>query len=145
MRYGVAAIAALLALPGCGTVDGAQRASSPPPGAVVTMLSRSGVTATGQPVGPPSAPVEIVFSRAVLPAGGVLPVHQHPWPRYVYVESGRIRVRYEAVGIEREFGPGETLIESVDQWHEAVAVGAAPVRLLVIDQVPPGQTNVVRR
>ena len=72
-------------------------------------------------------------------------MHKHPWPRYALVESGRIRVRYEAAGVERIFGPGEAVIEAIDQWHEGAVVGSEPVRLLVIDHVPPGQTNLVRR
>jgi quercetin dioxygenase-like cupin family protein len=120
-------------------------AQQPPPGAAVTMLGRSAQTATGQPLGAIAAPYEVVFSRAVLPPDGVLPMHKHPWPRYALVESGRIRVRYEAAGITREFGPGEAIIEAIDAWHEGVAVGSEPVRILVIDHVPPGRSNVVSR
>lgn len=136
---GFAAIAALVLLAG-GTA-----LAQAPAGVEVTMLGRSTQTATGQPVAALPSPYEVVFARAVLPAGGVLPMHRHPWPRYAFVESGRIRVRYEAAGIEREFGPGEAIIEAVDQWHEGVAVGSEPVRILVIDHVPPGRSNVVSR
>jgi quercetin dioxygenase-like cupin family protein len=72
-------------------------------------------------------------------------MHKHPWPRYAFIESGRIMVRYETDGIERSFGPGETAIEAIDQWHEGRALGGEPVVLLVIDHVPPGQLNIVRR
>lgn len=108
-------------------------------------LSRSGTTITGQPISLPPTPFEVVFSRTTLPAGGALPMHKHPWPRYALVEGGRIRVRYEAAGAAREFGPGEAVIEAIDQWHEGEVVGDEPVRLLVIDHVPPGLTNLVRR
>lgn len=120
-------------------------AQEPPPPAASTTLARTGSTITGQPISLPPAPFEVVFTRTVLPPGGVLPMHKHPWPRYALVESGRIRVRYEAAGIEREFGPGDALIETVDEWHEGATIGAEPVRILVIDHVPPGQTNLVRR
>ena len=138
-RSGFAALAALSLLAG-GTAL-AQASGS----VEVTALGRSTQTATGQPLGPLPAPYEVVFSRAVLPPGGALPMHRHPWPRYAVVESGRIRVRYEAAGLEREFGPGEAIIEAVDQWHEGIAVGSEPVRILVIDHVPPGRSNVVGR
>ena len=46
---------------------------------------------------------------------------------------------------DREFGPGEAVVEAVDSWHEGEVVGSEPVKLLVIDHVPPGETNVVRR
>ena len=136
-------LAASLAMLGGSAV--AQEGTPAPAPARTTILSRSTTTVTGQPIGVPPAPFEVVFSRTVLPAGGVLPMHKHPWPRYAFVESGRIMVRYQADGIERTFGPGETAIEAIDQWHEGRALGGEPVVLLVIDQLPPGQFNIVRR
>ena len=118
---------------------------SPPPGAAVTVLSRTATTATGQSISLPPGPVEVVISRTEIPAGGTLPMHKHPWPRYAYVESGRLRVHWEAAALTREFGPGDTVVEAVDQWHEGAAIGPEPVRLIVIDQVPPGAANLVRR
>jgi quercetin dioxygenase-like cupin family protein len=59
--------------------------------------------------------------------------------------AGRLRVRYEEARLVREFGPGEAVIEAIGQWHEGEVVGAEPVRLIVIDHVPPGETNMVRR
>lgn len=115
-----------------------------PPAPAASELARTGTTITGQPVEIPR-PVEVIFTAVELPAGGVLPMHKHPWPRYAYVERGRLRVRYEAAGLVREFGPGEVVVEAVDQWHEAEVVGDEPVRILVIDHVPPGASNVVRR
>jgi len=72
-------------------------------------------------------------------------MHKHPWPRTVYVERGRIRVRYESPALVRELGPGEAVVEGIDQWHDAQAVGQGPVRLIIVDHVPPGRTNLVRR
>jgi quercetin dioxygenase-like cupin family protein len=130
-------LAALLA--GHGAVSG-QDAQAPR----TTVLSRGSATVTGQPIAMPPA-FEVVISRTELPAGGVLPMHRHPWPRYAIVEQGRLRVRYEEAGLVREFGPGEAVIEAIGQWHEGEVVGREPVRLIVIDHVPPGETNVVRR
>jgi quercetin dioxygenase-like cupin family protein len=48
-------------------------------------------------------------------------------------------------GTVTEVKAGELAIDAVDQWHEAEVVGAEPVRLLVIDQAPPGVANTVRR
>lgn len=110
-----------------------------------TLLNRSSSTITGQPITPPSPGFEVVISRTEIPVGGVLPMHRHPWPRYAIVEQGRLSVHYEEAGLTREFGPGEAVIEAIGQWHEARVVGAEPVRIIVIDHVPPGQTNMVRR
>jgi hypothetical protein len=35
------------------------------------------------------------------------------------------------------------IIEARDQWHTGLALGEAPVVLLVIDQTPPGQANMI--
>ena len=135
--------AALIAATGCAT---AEEMRAPAAAAAATReIARAAATVTGQPLGAPPAPHEVVFSTTVLPPGGALPMHRHPWPRYAFVESGRLRVRYEQAGLVREFGPGEAVVEAVDQWHEGEVVGAEPVRLLVIDQVPPGEVNLVRR
>lgn len=123
---------------------GAVPAQTPPP-PTSTILNRASTTITGQPLTAPAAPFEVVISRTELPLGGLLPMHRHPWPRYAIVEQGRLRVRYEEAGLERVFGPGEAVIEAIGQWHEGAVVGTEPVRLIVIDHVPPGATNMERR
>ena len=119
--------------------------SDPAPRANVTVVNRASATITGQPLAVPQAPWEAVVSVSDLPPGGALPMHKHPWPRYAYVERGRLRVTYEAAALTREFGPGEAVVEAIDQWHEGRVVGNEPVRLIVFDQVPRGANNVVLR
>jgi hypothetical protein len=34
-------------------------------------------------------------------------------------------------------------VEAIDQWHEGQVTGDAPARLIVIDQVPPGESNLI--
>jgi quercetin dioxygenase-like cupin family protein len=115
------------------------------PAPTSTVLNRASLTVTGQPLALPGPAVEVIISRIEIPAGGALPMHKHPWPRYAIVESGRLRIHYEEARLVREFGPGEAVIEAIDQWHEAQVVGPEPLRIIVIDHVPPGQNNVVRR
>ncbi len=143
MRPWTLTIAVLLILPGCVPERPPGAIPAAPSGATVTPLLRTATTVTGQALVAPAEPFEIVVTRVELPAGGVLPMHRHPWQRIAYVESGRIRVAYEG-GREVEVGPGEAIVEAVDVWHEGRAVGG-PVRIVVIDQVPPGGTNVVPR
>jgi quercetin dioxygenase-like cupin family protein len=138
------ALGALAFLAACAPAGQPAPTAPPSPAAIIPLL-RASTTITGQPLAVPDRPWEIAISASELPAGGVLPMHKHPWPRYAYVERGRLRVRYEAAGLVREFGPGEAVIEAVDQWHEGEAIGPEPVRLIVLDQLPPGATNVVRR
>ncbi|MGZ8281744.1 MAG: cupin domain-containing protein [Allosphingosinicella sp.] len=132
----------LIAAGSAGSGYGMQ-ATTPRP--TVTLLNRSATTVTGQNISLPQGAVEVVITRTLIPAGGSLPMHKHPWPRYAIVESGRLRVHWEQAGLTREFGPGEAVIEAIDQWHEGVAIGPEAVRLIVVDQVPPGATNLVRR
>lgn len=131
---------------GCAVApEQGSRLAAPGAGAAVTLLARSATTVTGQRLAAPETPFEAVISRSQLPPGGALPMHKHPWPRYAYVMSGRLSVGYEQSGLVREFGPGEAVIEAIDQWHEARVVGDDPVVLIVFDQVPPGRTNVITR
>ena len=147
MRWKVpAALIAGLATSGCAPADeNVARQPAAAPRVNVTILNRASATVTDQPLGMPPAPWEAVMSATELPPGGVLPMHKHPWPRYAVVERGRLSVTYEAAGLTREFGPGEAVVEAIDQWHEGRVVGSVPVRLIVFDQVPRGATNIVTR
>ena len=139
------ALAVALAAGGCAPAERADVAPAAPPRANVTVAARASATITGQPLAMPPSPFEAVVSITELPPGGVLPMHRHPWPRYAFVDRGRISVSYEAAGFTREFGPGEAVVEAIDQWHEGRVVGSEPVRLIVFDQAPPGVSNVVLR
>lgn len=136
MRY--IALSAALLLAACAAAS-AQEA------AVATPLTRATTTNSGQPILLPEGPMEVSVSRVVIPAGSKLPVHKHPYPRYAYVEAGHIRVTNIDTGGEVEFAPGGFIVEAMDQWHTGLALGPDDVRLLVIDQHPPGEGNTVRR
>lgn len=113
--------------------------------AVATPLASAVTTNSGQPIALPQGPVQVSVSRVVIPAGAQLPVHKHPWPRYAYVEAGHIRVTNVDTGGEVEFAPGGFIVEALGQWHTGLALGPDDVRLLVIDQHPPGEGNTIRR
>lgn len=130
--------AAALLLSACASAS-AQEA------AVATPLTSALTTNSGQQILLPQGPMQVSVSRVVIPAGSKLPIHKHPWPRYAYVEAGRIRVTNIDTGGEVEFEPGGFIVEAVGQWHTGLALGPEDVRLLVIDQHPPGETTTVRR
>ncbi|MFC3069062.1 cupin domain-containing protein [Phenylobacterium soli] len=115
------------------------------PAPVTTPLKSLEATAAGQPITPPPGPVEVKVSQTDIPAGGQIPPHKHPWPRYVYVISGRIQVDNLVTGQSYELKAGDASIDPVDQWHQARALDGAPARLIAIDQVPPGATNLIRK
>ena len=130
---------------GCAQTEPETPPSPPGPPVVSTQLVRSAATVTGQPLRLPQGPAEVVATAVEIAPNGTLPVHQHPWSRFVYVERGRIRVVNHDAGVTREVGAGEVLVESVGQWHEARPVGGAGARLIVTDLVPPGASNMVLR
>lgn len=115
------------------------------PAAVSRPISAQEKTLSGQPIALPQGPVQLTFSETVVPAGGVIPAHKHPYPRYAYVVSGRLKVTNLVTGAVAEVGAGQLAIDAIDQWHEAAVVGPEPVRMMVIDQAPPGVVNSVRR
>lgn len=113
------------------------------PGAVTNPVVRTETTVTGQPLRVPPAPFQLVVNRVEIPAGGIIPTHKHPWSRYVYVESGAIRVTNHDAGTVSDFAAGQVIVEAVDQWHEGRVTGDDPARLIVVDQVPPGESNLI--
>ncbi|MBX7247593.1 MAG: cupin domain-containing protein [Caulobacteraceae bacterium] len=110
-----------------------------------TPLATATTTWSGQPLNLPQGPIELKAARVVMPVGTALAPHKHPYPRYVHIESGRLSVSNEVTGVTREFGPGEFIVEAIDQWHSGRVVGDEPVILMVIDQAPPGVANVVQK
>ena len=125
----------------------AAAAGSPAPAQLpaTTPIVRTETTVTGQPLRVPPSPFELVVSRVELPAGGTVPVHQHPWQRYVYVEAGAIRVTNHDTGTISDFTAGQMIVEAVGQWHEGRVTSPGPARLIVIDQAPPGTSNSIPR
>ncbi len=116
------------------SAGGAMAAGEP----VSTPIGRYDATNSGQPILPPPGPVQVVATTVDIPAGARLPTHRHPYQRYGYVLAGRIQVDNLDAGSTATYGPGDVIIEALGQWHTAVALGDEAVRLLVIDQVPPG-------
>ena len=138
MKLVTLSLALALAAPGL-----AARAAGPAqPTSTAVSFDR---TITGQPVVLPQGPVKVEVRVSEFPAGFKGPVHKQPYARYAYILSGRLRVTYEDTKLVKEFGPGEAMIEGIDQWHWVEPVGADGVKVLVIDQTPPGAANVVIR
>jgi quercetin dioxygenase-like cupin family protein len=112
--------------------------------AVTTQILRTGRTISNQPLKLPKGDAEVAAAAIEIPAGGATPIHQHPWSRFVYVERGPVRIVNHDTGESRDFQSGAVLPEVVAQWHEGRAV-ASPVRLIVIDLVPPGVNNTIMK
>lgn len=102
-------------------------------------------TLSGQPIRAPAGDLRVTVSQAVIPVGGRLAAHKHPYPRVVNVLAGRLKVTNLDTGQTRDAVAGDWMVDAVEQWHEAVVVGDEPVRLLTIDQAPPGAAVTIPR
>lgn len=102
-------------------------------------------TLSGQPIVAPAGTLRVSVTETTIPAGGRRAAHKHPYPRVVQVLAGRLKVTNLDTGQVSEPKPGDWLVDAVDQWHEAAVVGDEPVRLLTIDQAPPGAQVTIPR
>jgi quercetin dioxygenase-like cupin family protein len=114
-------------------------------GVKVDPMLNTEVTSSGQPIVLPRGHVRVITSTYEIAPGAKLPEHKHIYPRYGYLLSGQLRVTNVETGKSTTFNPGDFIIESIGQWHKAENIGTDPIKLLVIDQVPKGQDNVVLR
>lgn len=124
----------------------AQAAEIEDPGTVrVTPVIASSLTATGQPIALPRDNARVVVSVYDIAAAATLPEHKHPFPRYAYVLAGTLQVTNTDTGRSHIYKAGDFIIEAIDQWHRGMSLDNAPVKLLVIDQVPGDAANTVMR
>ena len=133
MRWSITAWLALLAL----VVPPSFAGETP----TVTQLLSTRTTIIGQPIRLPQGDVQVTVSRIVVPAGGILEVHKHPWSRYAYVLEGTLSITL-ATGQVLDYKAGDFIIGAQNIWHFSSA-GNDPVVLLVIDQAQAGHANVV--
>ena len=113
--------------------------------ATVTPILRTRHTISDQPLELPQGEAEMVAVAVDIPAGGALPIHKHPWSRFFYVERGTLRVVNQETGKSMDFKAGQVQAEAVGQWHAGRAIGQGPVRVIVIDLVPPGAHTTIMK
>jgi quercetin dioxygenase-like cupin family protein len=137
-RLGVAAV--LLAMAAAGGSAAADE------GQVTVKTLFSGTrNAADQPIELPAGPLKLIVSQYDIPPGTSLPVHKHPYQRYGIVQAGTLRVTNADTGAATVYHAGDVIVEMVDLWHTGTNIGTDPVRILVIDQVPPDKSNTVLR
>jgi quercetin dioxygenase-like cupin family protein len=142
MKSILAFVAILAIIPAAST---ATSTAAPQPNATSTEIIRTAVTASGQPLRLPQGKAEMVGYTVDIPADGLTTIHQHPWSRFVYVEHGPLTVTDQDTGRVHRFETGQAFAEVVAQWHQGHAPGPTGARLIVIDLVPPGVTNMTMR
>jgi quercetin dioxygenase-like cupin family protein len=114
-------------------------APAPAPAPANPIQTRYDETMSGQKLTRPPTPFQLLVTRASYSRGHVITFHRHSWPRYVYLQAGRLRVtNYDAHQV-KEFVAGQILVEAIGQWHQGEVL--EPVTLVAFEQVPPGGEN----
>ena len=109
------------------------------PGLALAAPVASALTAPAPALEPAaSSTVQIAMHRENLPPGGKLAEHRPTGERYLFVISGRLKVSDLVTGDEQVVEAGKMAAEQPGDWHEALALGAEPVVLYVIDRGPAG-------
>jgi quercetin dioxygenase-like cupin family protein len=139
----MAALTAVLTA-GCFTqpadpADNRTEAPGPAPASADPVQTRYKATISGQRLQRPPDPFELLVTRVSYPQGHLISCHKHSWPRYVYLEKGRLRVTLQETGEVKEFGPGDVVVEAIGQWHHGNVLEA--LTLVAMEQVPPGAQN----
>ena len=111
----------------------------------VKPLLDTSTTVSGQPIVLPQGNVQLITSIYEIPQGAKLPEHEHNSQRYGYLLAGQLRVTNTETGESKEYKPGDFIVESRGQWHRAENIGTEPIKLLVIDQIKPGESTVELR
>jgi quercetin dioxygenase-like cupin family protein len=136
MKQIALAVSALLLCGGIAQAGDAPKVTSAP-------VFSGGTTITGQKIEVPQNP-NVVVSTVTFPPGAALPVHKHPYPHYVYVLEGTLTVTNVETGKSFDLPHGKFLVEMNNTWHFGKNNTRQPIKLLVIDQLPPGvASNVV--
>ncbi len=139
MKQSAVSLAVILALVGVA-------ASAAEPGAPTSRpIASFDTTQSGQPILLPQGPVRVSVGETTIPAGGMIVAHKHAYQRMAYILEGEVRVTNLETGAVVDLKPGDVGVEARDQWHQGQAMGNGRVRMLVIDQTPPGETNMTRR
>ena len=136
------ALAVAFGLAGSAAVS--MHAASPPK-PVSTEIVRTARTLSGQPLRLPQGKAEMIASTVDIPAGGYTTIHRHPWSRFVYVERGPLRITNDDTKQVDQLQTGQAFAEVIAQWHQGYAPGPQGARVVVVDLVPPGETNMVMR
>src|SRR5206468_390197 len=109
--------------------------ATPAPKVTIKPVARTDKTVLGQPiVVPPNA--ELRAFTVDFEPGARLRVHKHPYPHYVYVQQGTLTVMNVESGKTLEMKQGSFFAEMTNTWHYGVNKTNAPVKLLVIEQMP---------
>ncbi|MEI6492029.1 MAG: cupin domain-containing protein [Verrucomicrobiota bacterium] len=98
---------------------------------VVTPILRTTTTASGEPIAyAVTGTPQVTAVMVEIPPGADTGWHQHPYPCYAYILSGKLIVEVKGEK-PRELLAGEALVEAVNATHRGTNKGTEPVRLVM--------------
>ena len=146
----VAATAALAAgcsnqpaAPADNQAANAANAADAAPAPADPVRTRYDRTITGQRLRQPPEPFQLLVTQVTYREGDRITCHKHPFPRYVYVQAGNLRVITYNPRTEHNFSAGRVVVEATEQYHEGMVVGADDLVLVAFELVPPGADNSI--
>lgn len=97
----------------------------------VTPLLKTPQTSAGQPIVYPTvAKPEVTAALVEIPPGAETGWHQHPYPCYAFLLSGKLSVEL-ADGTVHDATAGQALVESVGLAHNGKNTGTEMVKLVM--------------
>lgn len=75
--------------------------------AIISLLASTDKTASGQPITLPLGLPTVSVLRYIIPPGATMPIHKHPYPRYAYVQAGRLAVYAPDTGQRYDYKAGD--------------------------------------
>jgi len=139
-RYVLILIAVLLA---AAVLAAANRAMAEDKGPVTAPLLSTGTTILGETLHyPTGGPAHVTAAIVTLAPGARTVLHRHGVPLFAYILEGEITVDYGDRG-KRTYHQGDALMEAMDVPHFGADVGAAPVRILIVNMGAEGVAEVI--
>ena len=114
-------------------------------GVTVAVLAKTGASWDGNslPAYPTSTP-EITILRITIPAGTILPLHEHPVINAGVLLKGELTVITEDDKI-LNLKAGDSIVEVVNKWHYGKNTGSEPAEIIVFYAGTPDTPITVKK
>jgi zinc D-Ala-D-Ala dipeptidase len=127
--------------PPLGSVERAPKRATAPTADVLLEARKS---VAGEHLAWPSgAPAQVTAQIVTIAPGQSTGWHRHGVPTFGYVLAGELEVEYEGLG-RRVLKEGDHLMEAMKMRHNAVNLGAEPVRILAVFMGAQGRPNTMK-
>lgn len=91
----------------------------------------------------PAGQPEVTILKIIIPVGGKVPLHQHPYINAGVLIKGELTVLTQE-GDKLIMEAGDTIVELVNKWHFGENSGSEPVEIIVFYAGIEGQPITVK-